>query len=136
MGNESNVCIHIAEMDQKYSEIRVRPKLIFIKGYVSFKHFLGRALWLWQARGPSAAATCTKLIGGGWVQKSFSRKLPEIPQHLLSFSGISDNSGKKERDQKSLFGPFPCWDVSIFHSTHEMWFSSKIYQYNDLTLEQ
>ena len=29
-GNESNVCIHIAEMDQKYSEIRVRPKLIFI----------------------------------------------------------------------------------------------------------
>ena len=36
-------------------------KLVFIQGQVRLRHFLGRALWLGQARGPSAAATCLTL---------------------------------------------------------------------------
>ena len=60
-------------------------------GLGQLRHFLGRALRLGWARGPSAAATgqvklrhflsdpCTKLTGGGGegVQKSYTRKLPD-----------------------------------------------------------
>ena len=60
------------------------------------RNFLGRALRLRQARGPSAAATCltfkfhvildpcTKLIGGGGVKKTFFRNLPKVElRHFL-----------------------------------------------------
>ena len=45
------------------------------------------------------------------------QKYLDIPQNFSVFEGFLK---KKETDQKSLFGPFPCWSVSVlrrFHST-------------------